>query len=115
MKYVYENVLEAWSMYGIVIMAIGNGGFEIYYDPINEAISNAESIPLGIGLEWNDDGDVSFHIHEKFVRTGHFSTTAEQRDSVDYEQVIHCLEDMNEKKGIYKFYFDEKLRNLIPE
>lgn len=64
---------------------------DVFYDPINEAVVNAECTIFQGG-------------NRKFVRTGH-STVHD----------AELLSKLNRDMDIYGFYFDEKLRDLIPE
>ena len=137
----YDNNHEMWTMYGILFTpAVFDGedskdsensdesdsedsGIikgEFYYDPINEAVSNAECKFFG---KANKGGDPFKKM--KLVRTGHI--LLEKPCNEDYvdeflkamenskKERVKAIEKLAEKKKIYKFYFDEKLRNLIPE
>ena len=137
----YDNDHEMWTMYGILFtLAVSNSEGseddensdesdsedrktvkgEFYYDPINEAVSNAECKFFG-----KADNGVHPFKKMKLVRTGHillekpcneeyvdeFSKAMENSK----KERVKAIEKLAEKKKIYKFYFDEKLRNLIPE
>ena len=122
----YDNNHEMWTMYGILFTpavsddedsedgensdendsedsGIIKGDF--YYDPINEAVSNAECKFFG---KANSGGD-SFK-KMKLVRTGHIWIKKNWN-----EALVGAIEILAKKKNIYEFYFVEALRNWIPE
>ena len=92
----YGNGVETWTMYGIFICESKQNPkkYEFYYDPINEAVADAECKIIN-GKQ------------EKVVRTGH--------DQLDDSVSSLAIKVLNEKIGIYQFYFknSEKLRELI--
>jgi hypothetical protein len=114
----YDKDHEMWTMYGILFTPVVSDSKDedsensdesdgedsemikgdFYYDPINEAVSNAECKFFGKA------GNV------KLVRTGHIRI----RKSWDGKR-IEAIEKLARKKNIYGFYFVETLRNLIPE
>ena len=137
----YDNNHEMWTMYGILFTPavsddedsedgensdesdsedsrIIKGDF--YYDPINEAVSNAECKFFG---KANSGGDPFKKM--KLVRTGHtpiekpcykecldkFSKAIEDSK----KERVEAIEILAKKKNIYGFYFNETLRDLIPE
>ena len=110
LKDVYDDSAEMWTMYGILYVpnAENEDEGEFYYDPINEAVSNGEYKILAKKERKRDGGEIVDLLVEKWkslVRIGHY---------VDPRQVS-CVKKLNAEKGIYSFYFGEKLRNLIPE
>ena len=137
----YDDNHEMWTMYGILFTpAVSDGEDsedsensdesdsensriikgEFYYDPINEAVSNAECKFFG---KANKGGD-SFK-KMKLVRTGHiFLEKPCNEKCVDMivqaienskKKRVEAIEILAKKKNIYGFYFDEELRNWIPE
>ena len=119
----YHNGAETWPMYGILICENKqNSGnkqnsedseedsdgsdaskkYEFYYDPINEAVADAECKIIN-------------GKREEVVRTGHARFGDEDSRLVKYEGLPLSVEILNKKIGIYKFYFDEgeRLRKLI--
>ncbi|MBR1844004.1 MAG: hypothetical protein IJ793_04005 [Opitutales bacterium] len=115
-EYVYETGYEMWNMYGMLYLAAYDRDGKVsesYYDPINEAVANAECKCFGCKYERDEYDEIEvIQKKEKFVRTGH-ATYSKEGDKG--KLFASCIKELNEKKGIYKFYFDEKLRNLIPE
>ena len=106
----YDDSHEMWAMYGILYVpdTENKSKGEFYYDPINEAVSNGEYKILAKKERKRDGGEIVDLLVEKWkslVRIGHY---------VDPRQVS-CVKKLNAEKGIYSFYFGEKLRNLIPE
>ena len=108
----YDDSHEMWAMYGILYVpdTENKGKGEFYYDPINEADSDGECKIL-VTRETDfvrDEGEVySLVEHEEpLVRTGHGISTSENN--------IACIKELNEKKKIYSFYFNKKLREWIP-
>ncbi len=110
----YDNNHEMWTMYGILFTPAVSDGEDseesdikgdFYYDPINEAVSNAECKFFG---KANKGGD-SFK-KMKLVRTGHLSIDKNWDNAR-----VEAIEILAKKKNIYGFYFDEELRNWIPE
>ena len=119
----YDNNHEMWTMYGILFTPTVSDGEdaedgensdesdsedfemikgEFYYDPINEAVSNAECKFFGKAeKEYN---------RVKMVRTGHIKI-----DKKLDKSSVEGIKILAEKKNIYGFYFDETLRDLIPE
>lgn len=113
LRTLYDNGGEMWAMYGILFIPDARSEDnensddsgsedsikgEFYYDPINEAVMNAEALQV--------------------VRTGHARFKNEDHiDPHDDEtpSTIKVLEALNEKIGIYGFYFSEgeRLRKLI--
>ena len=98
----YDDACETWTMYGIFIYQDKQNPekYEFYYDPINEAVANSECKII--------DG-----VKKQVVRTGH----REVGDHIisDEEETPLCIEVLNEKIGIYQFYFNNegRLRGLI--
>ena len=89
-----------WAMYGVCICEDKQnpGKYTLYYDPINEAVANAEALQV--------------------VRTGHARFRNEDYIDPDNEESpleIKVLEALSKKIGIYNFYFSKgkKLRELI--
>ena len=96
----YDNGAEMWAMYGVCICEDKQnpGKYTLYYDPINEAVANAEALQV--------------------VRTGHARFKNENHIDPDDKKSpseIEVLEALNEKIGVYNFYFSEgeTLRKLI--
>ena len=123
----YDNNHEMWTMYGILFTPTVSDGEDsgiikgdFYYDPINEAVSNAECKFFG-----KAGNEVHPFKKMKLVRTGHILLEKPcNKEYVDKflkaiedskKERVEAIEKLAEKKKIYKFYFDEKLRNLIPE
>ena len=84
---IYDVTSDMLCMYGIIWDANEDA---FYYDPINEAIADAECKIF--------DGK-----KQKLVRTGHGTI-----------RNAEFLSKLNRDWNIYGFYFDEKLRELIP-
>lgn len=122
----YDNNHEMWTMYGILFTPAVSDGEDsedgensdesdsedsgiikgdFYYDPINEAVSNAECKFFG---KANKRGDPFKKM--KLVRTGH-TLIDEDWDKA----IVGVIEKLAKKKNIYGFYFDKELRDLIPE
>ena len=118
----YDNGAEAWTMYGIFICENKqNSGnkqnpedseedsddpdpskeYEFYYDPINEAVADAECKIIN-GKQ------------KEVVRTGH-TILGDDSCLPKYEGSPLNVEMLNKKVDIYKFYFAEcgTLRELI--
>ncbi len=98
----YDNACEVWTMYGIFICKDKQPGeYEFYYDPINEAVSDAECKIIG-------------EARKQVVRTGHCQFVGTEEEHIDPESSL-TIEVLNKKVGIYQFYFDkgEDLRKLI--
>ena len=100
LRKLYDNGGEMWAMYGVCICEDKQnpGEYTLYYDPINEAVANAEALQV--------------------VRTGHARFNNENHIDPDDEKSpseIEVLEKLSKKIGIYNFYFNEgeKLRELI--
>lgn len=85
---IYDVTGDMLCMYGIIW---DDDKYTFYYDPINEAVANAECK--------NFKGE-----KQQLVRTGH-----------GIIKNAELLLKLNKEKKIYKFYFDKKLRDLIPE
>ena len=98
----YDNGAEMWTMYGIFICEDNRipGKYILYYDPINEAVANAQNT-------YTYDGSI------QVVRTGHDRFKKEDDD--ESSSKIDVLKELDKEIGIYNFYFDkgEKLRELI--
>ena len=118
----YDSNHEMWVMYGILFTPAESDSEDsedgedpdesdsedsemikgdFYYDPLCEANSDAE-------YKFFKENN-SFKKHQ-LVRTGH-KLIHKDWD----EKRIEAIEKLAEKKNIYKFYFDKKLRDLIPE
>ena len=100
LRKLYDNGGEMWAMYGVCICEDKQnpGKYTLYYDPINEAVANAEVLQV--------------------VRTGHARFKKENpidRDNENSPSEIEVLKKLDEKIGIYNFYFSKgkKLRKLI--
>ena len=121
----YDNDYEMWTMCGILFTPAESDSEdsedgensdesdsedrktvkgEFYYDPINEAVSDAECKFFGKA----GNGVHPFKKME-LVRTGHILIDK------DCNKEREAIEILAKKKNIYGFYFDEKLRNWIPE
>ena len=108
---VYDDSAEMWTMYGILYVpnAENEDEGEFYYDPINEAVSNGEYKILAKKERERDGGEIVDLLveHEaRLVRTGHCDMT---KNEVPY------VKKLNEKWGIYSFFFNEKLLDFIPK
>ena len=118
----YDNNHEMWTMYGILFTPAVSDGEDsedgensdedsgiikgkFYYDPINEAVSNAECKFFG---KANSGGDPFKKM--KLVRTGHTLIDKDWNKAI-----VGVIEKLAKKKNIYGFYSDEELRDLIPE
>jgi len=100
LRKLYDNGGEMWAMYGVCICEDKQnpGKYTLYYDPINEAVANAEALQV--------------------VRTGHAWFKNEDPIDPDDEESpleIEVLKELDKKIGIYNFYFSkgETLRELI--
>ena len=102
----YDNGVETWTMYGIFICQDKENPekYEFYYDPINEAVADAECKII--------NGE-----QKKVVRTGHCMFSEEDRvdPDDDDETSLLTVEVLSKKIGVYQFYFNKgkKLRDLI--
>ena len=100
----YDDACETWTMYGIFIYQDKQhpGKYEFYYDPINEAVADAECKIIN-GEE------------RQVVRTGHTGGIGEEYIDPDDETSSLAIKVLDKKIGIYQFYFDngERLRKLI--
>ena len=89
----YAGNLETWTMYGIFICKGKQNPlkYEFYYDPLNEAVADSEC-------------KIICRKKKQVVRTGHSIFSDKEG-----------IETLNEKIGIYDFYFreNETLRELI--
>ena len=110
LKDVYDDSAEMWTMYGILYVpsAENKDEGEFYYDPINEAVSNGEYKILAKKERKRYEGeivDVLVEHKARLVRTGHCVGPCQ----------VPYVEKLNEKWGIYSFFFKEKLLDFIPE
>ena len=136
----YDNNHEMWTMYGILFTPVISDSEDedsedadesdsedsemikgdFYYDPLCEANSNAECKFFG-----KAGNEVHPFKKMKLVRTGHIllekPCNEEYVDEIlkaienSKKERVKAIEKLAEKKKIYKFYFNEKLRDLIPE
>ena len=133
----YDNNHEMWTMYGILFTPAVSDGEDsedgensdedsgiikgdFYYDPINEAVSNAECKFFGKAEKGGDP-----FKKMRLVRTGH--TLIEKpcnEKCVDLvvqamenskKERVEAIEKLAKKKNIYGFYFNKERRDLIPE
>ena len=99
----YDDGVETWTMYGILICEDKQEQkYEFYYDPINEAVADSECKIIS--------GE-----KKRVVRTGHGIVNGGEHIIPNKEETPLCIKVLDEKIGIYRFYFDkgEKLRELI--
>ena len=92
LRKLYDNGGEMWAMYGVCICEDKQnpGKYTLYYDPINEAVANADALQV--------------------VRTGHARFKNEDYIDPNNEESpleIKVLEALSKKIGIYNFYFSK--------